>query len=61
MQTGIFKIQAQERVVFGTPAAEAVLAEADHYGAQNVFVTSTKSLAALADGLQICRCSAAFR
>ena len=50
MQSGIFKIQAQERVVFGTPAPEAVLAEADHYGARRVFVTSTKSLAALDDG-----------
>ena len=50
MQNGIFKIQAQERVVFGSAAAEAVVAEADHYGAQRVFVTSTKSLAALREG-----------
>lgn len=50
MQSGIFKIQAQERIVFGTPAPEAVVAEADHYGAHRVFVTSTRSLAALDDG-----------
>ena len=50
MQSGIFKVQAQERIVFGTAAPETVLAEADHYGAQRVFVTSTRSLAALADG-----------
>ncbi len=50
MQSGIFKIQAQERIVFGTPAPEAVVAEAEHYGASRVFVTSTKSLAALSGG-----------
>jgi maleylacetate reductase len=50
MQSGIFKIQAQERVVFGSAAPEAVAAEADHYGAERVFVTSTKSLAALRYG-----------
>lgn len=50
MQSGIFKIQAQERIVFGTPAPAAVVAEAEHYGAIRVFVTSTKSLAALSDG-----------
>lgn len=50
MQSGIFNIQAQERIVFGTPAPEACVAEAEHYGASRVFVTSTKSLAALSDG-----------
>jgi len=50
MQSGIFKVQAQERVVFGTPAPQAVVHEADHHGAARVFVTSTKSLAALSDG-----------
>ena len=50
MQSGIFKVQAQERIVFGTPAPDAVVAEAEHYGADRIFVTSTKSLAALDDG-----------
>jgi maleylacetate reductase len=50
MQSGVFKIQAQERIVFGTPAADAVLAEAEHYGADRIFVTSTRSLAVLEDG-----------
>ena len=50
MQSGIFKIQAQERVVFGTPMAEAVIAEANHYGADRVFITSTRSLAAFDNG-----------
>ena len=50
MKSGIFNFQAQERVVFGTPAPQAVVKEAEHYGAQRVFVTSTRSLAALDDG-----------
>lgn len=50
MKSGIFKIQAQERVVFGTPAPEAVITEADYYGANRIFVTSTRSLAGLSDG-----------
>jgi maleylacetate reductase len=50
MQEGVFKIQAQERIVFGTPVAEAVTAEAEYYRAARVFVTSTRSLAALQDG-----------
>ena len=31
--------------MFGQPAGEAVLAEAERYGAKRVFVTSTRSLA----------------
>lgn len=50
MQSGVFKIQAQERIVFGTPVAEAIIAEAEHYGAERVFVTSTNSLSKLSDG-----------
>lgn len=50
MQTGVFKFLAQERVMFGTPAGEAVAAEADRLGAVRVFLTSTRSLAALDDG-----------
>ncbi len=50
MQSGIFKIQAQERIVFGSPVAEAVIGEADHYGANRVFITSTRSLAAMPNG-----------
>ncbi len=50
MQSGVFTIQAQERVVFGSPAPEAVVAEAAHFDAKRVFVTSTRSLGALPDG-----------
>ena len=50
MQSGIFSIQAQERIVFGTPSPEAVAAEAEYFDAKRVFVTSTRSLAVLSDG-----------
>ncbi|TMQ04576.1 MAG: iron-containing alcohol dehydrogenase, partial [Deltaproteobacteria bacterium] len=47
---GVFFLQAQERVVFGRPADAAVVAEADRHAAQRIFVVSTRSLGALADG-----------
>ena len=36
--------------MFGTPAPQAVVKEAEHYGAQRIFVTSTRSLTGLDDG-----------
>jgi maleylacetate reductase len=42
---GTYYVTAQERIVFGTPAGEAVVAEAERVGARRVFVTSTRSLA----------------
>jgi len=47
---GVFLIPAQERVVFGRPAAEAVVAEADRHGGRRIFVVSTRSLARLSGG-----------
>ena len=47
---GIFTMQAQERVVFGEPAGEALLTELKQRAARRVFVTSTRSLAKLSDG-----------
>lgn len=47
---GIFTMQAQERVVFGEPAGEALTTEIKQRGARRVFVTSTRSLAKLSDG-----------
>ena len=47
---GTVLLSAQERVVFGEPAAAAVLAEAERAGARRVFVTSGASLSRLADG-----------
>src|SRR5439155_20710600 len=45
LTTGTFHVTAQERIVFGTPAEEAIVAEAERVGARRVFVTSTRSLA----------------
>jgi maleylacetate reductase len=50
LRQGIFNIHAQERIVFGKPAAEAVVAEAEHFGAKRVFIMSTRSLTKFPDG-----------
>jgi maleylacetate reductase len=50
LPSGHFTIHAQERVIFGQPAAAALLAEIKRIGASRVFVTSTRSLAKLDDG-----------
>lgn len=50
LQSGSFIIQAQERIVFGQPAADAVVAETHRYDAQRAFVVSTRSLDRLQDG-----------
>src|SRR5882672_7409414 len=42
---GTFHVQALERILFGVPGGEAVVAEAERVGARRVFVTSTRSLA----------------
>ena len=47
---GSFSVTAHDRIVFGTPAGEAVVAEAERVGARRVFVTSTRSLAQKEDG-----------
>ena len=50
LTTGTFTSHAQERIIFGTPAADAVLAEADRCDAKRVYVMSTNSLTKFADG-----------
>ena len=50
LKAGTFSITAHDRIIFGTPAGEAVLAEAERYGAKRIFVTSTRSLAQKDDG-----------
>ncbi|MGD9801878.1 MAG: iron-containing alcohol dehydrogenase [Hyphomicrobiaceae bacterium] len=47
---GHFNIAATERIVFGQPLEEAILAEAERYGASRIFLTSTRSLARLENG-----------
>ena len=48
--SGHVTIQAQERVLFGQPAEQAVLAEVNRYAARRIFVVTTRSLAALTAG-----------
>ena len=50
LQAGTFLIPAQERIVHGLPAGQAVRAEAERLGARRVFLVSGRSLGALADG-----------
>jgi maleylacetate reductase len=50
LSSGYFTIHAQERIIFGQPAAEAVVSEMQRYGAARVFVVSTRSLAKLENG-----------
>jgi maleylacetate reductase len=50
LATGSFSVTAHDRIVFGTPAGEAVISEAERYGASRVFVTSTRSLAQKENG-----------
>lgn len=50
LPSGVFIVPARERVVFGKPADSAVVAEAERYGAQRIFVVSTRSLARLTGG-----------
>lgn len=50
INAGSFAIPAQERIIHGQPAGQAVRAEAERLGAQRVFLISGRSLGALADG-----------
>ena len=50
LRAGTFSVTAHDRIIFGTPAGEAVVAEAERYGAKRVFVTSTRSLAQKENG-----------
>lgn len=44
IQPGRYDYLPQERVIFGTPAAEAVAAEAERRGARRVFVIASRTL-----------------
>jgi maleylacetate reductase len=50
LKPGSYSVTAHERILWGRPAAEAVIEEADRYGAQRIFVTSTRSLTQKQDG-----------
>jgi maleylacetate reductase len=47
---GSFSVTQHERIVFGVPAGEAVVAEAERISAKRVLVTSTRSLAQKENG-----------
>ena len=47
---GMFNVTANERIIFGRPAEQAVLEEAERYGANRLFITSTRSLAQKENG-----------
>ena len=44
MQAGAHEFLAQDRVIWGKPAAQAVVEEADRRGAQRVFIVTSKTL-----------------
>jgi maleylacetate reductase len=50
LASGNFSVTAHDRIVFGVPAGEAVVAETERSGAKRVFVTSTRSLAQKENG-----------
>jgi maleylacetate reductase len=50
LAAGSYSVTLHDRIVFGLPAAEAVMAEAERYGAKRVFLTSTRSLAQKQNG-----------
>ena len=50
VQAGRFTVQPIDQIIFGTPLADALVAEADGIGAKRVFVTSTRSLSQLENG-----------
>ena len=44
MRSGTMVFTAMNRVIFGRPAAEAIVAEADRLGAKRVFVLTGRTL-----------------
>lgn len=52
MNAGMHEFLAQDRVIWGTPAAQAVLAEADRRSAQRVFIVTSKTLNRTTDAVQ---------
>lgn len=55
MKSATFDYLAQERVIYGRPAAEALLEEADRIGAERLFVVSAKSLSRKTDAISALR------
>ena len=43
-KTGVYEFLAQDRVIYGEPAAQAVVQTANHYGARRVYLVASKTL-----------------
>ncbi len=52
MNTGLHEFLAQDRVIWGKPAAQAVIEEADRRGAQRIFIVTSKTLNRKTDAVQ---------
>ena len=52
MNTGLHEFLAQDRVIWGKPAAQAVIEEADRRGAKRVFIVTSKTLNRQTDAVQ---------
>ncbi len=52
MNTGLHEFLAQDRVIWGKPAAQAVIEEADRRGAKRVFIVTSKTLNRKTDAVQ---------
>ncbi len=50
--SGVHEFLAQDRVVWGTPAAQAVVAEADRRAAQRVFIVTSRTLNRNTDAIE---------
>ena len=50
LSAGRYTVQPIDQILFGMPLEEALVAEAERYGAKRVFVTSTRSLSQLENG-----------
>src|SRR5690554_4188936 len=49
MLKGKYDFLAQDRIVYGVPAADAVLTEVENYGAKRVFIVSSQTLSRRTD------------
>ena len=58
---GTYEFLAQDRVIFGEPAAQAVLQTANHYGAKRVYLVASKTLNRATDEIQKIRDALAER
>ena len=52
MNVGMHEFLAQDRVIWGIPAAEAVLAEAERRGARRLFIVTSKTLNRKTDAVE---------